>query len=318
MSAWLLLIAVGCQAPDAEDSSTTEDTTSAATDTSDSSDTAQGDTAPPVDSGEYLAEDQDVPPEVDLEALGTAATAIFSDLWRYNAAEVFELYDELVLRFGEEDCPRLNERTTSVYWNGSCTSAAGATFDGYLSRTITEGGENFTAAALIDTPDGTLSLSGDYFYARQESGATGNWRFRIDGPTTWDGGWPKESWLGEGADSRLSMEGLKNPTGSVQSTVSGRLLGLTGAVEAVVFSDEGAIIHEGGGCPQEISGAVTLLVDGIWVDVFFDGPLEVMDKVDPESCDGCGDAWARGYHLGEVCIDPSGLMSWVAAGEAPF
>lgn len=309
MNLWLLVVALGCRAPDADPDE--EDTSSATTDTTDTE-------APPHDSGEYLADDMSEPPEVDLEALGVELSGIFGELWTYNSVEVFELYDELLLRHQDPSCPELVERETGSYWNRSCTTASGATFDGYLSRTFTGTGENITASgAVINTPEGSLNMSGDYSYTRQTSEGTGSWRYRIDAVTTWDGEWREDSWLEQGRDSRLSMEGSKSPTGTVQTLIDGRLLGLDGAVEALVFNG-GSVIHENGGCPDEPSGELTVLVDGRWVDLFFDGPTELLDEVDPKACDGCATAWALGYYLGEVCVDLSELKAWIATDEPPF
>ena len=60
------------------------------------------------------------------------------------------------------------------------------------------------------------------------------------------------------------------------------------------------------GCVNEPNGTQHIQVNGQWIYVEWHG-----DQLDaPEHCDGCGDAYAQGASVGQVCADFSSWLAW--------
>ncbi len=241
-----------------------------------------------------------------------------------HAGPVIAAYNEAIASVGD-DCPLWTSDGTTPYWVGGCSTADGATFDGYGTRLVYEGfadgdvvwdGEAVNGVGAIETAAGHTFIAGGLaqrlagvqsdgalvFYSALNAG------FAYDGPAS------TGTWLADGLSPELVTYAL------LDDTTGGRALYLTGRVEvpdgpvrAVVF-EELLLIDAalGGACPQEPSGGLSVLgVDG-WYDLTFHGPqLESGEDVDASRCDGCGTAWHKGVAIGEACIDFSSMTDWI-------
>jgi hypothetical protein len=313
----ILLALLACGAPKVPDQAG-EDTAVAGGDT----DAPPGDTdggedtdPPPEDTGVYIYDDDASPPDVDLEDVANELNAALSEIWIYNTVPAFRAYDSLLAR-ADSRCPEFTSGGTAQYWSDNCTTSAGVAFDGYISNYGSDRGGGMQGSATIKTPEGyTFRLTGEITYNASSSETQGTWSSTIDGTVAWDGEEGQGTWLdGTGPGSKMNLYAHTDPYEGSEVLLSGGVVEMEGAVEALVFLGESAL-YEDGLCPQELSGDVSALVNGIWIDLFFDGPATLDGEIDADLCDGCGEAWAEGYLLGEICLDFGVLFDW---GDAPF
>ena len=62
-------------------------------------------------------------------------------------------------------------------------------------------------------------------------------------------------------------------------------------------------------CLAEPNGTQHVQVNGAWVYIEWHGDL----LGEPDRCDGCGDAYAQGEAIGQVCADYSSWLDWTSS-----
>ena len=308
-TAWILLCSVACGTPP---------------DTPESPDGTADDDA-------WAPEERDDPyidPEDDRSALtldpAAVAAGVEAALWAVRSVHgqtVVDAYTE-VMAGTDADCPAWGNQNGLVFWQDACTSEVGTTFDGYgyLSHyedfpdgDIVWNGLGASLVASVTRSDGAslvgagsaLQLLGvnsagaDVFYSYLDEG------FSYDGPAA------AGTWLSGQGSPQLQTYAFSYPDGGKLLFATGRLQAETGPLLAVAFEELLLFNDTLGPCPAEPSGGVSVLLEGGWIDLTFNGPtFGTLEGFDASGCDGCGTAWHKGSALGEVCPDFSPLLSW--------
>jgi len=319
-----LLSLLACQAP--APSPTSSGVSGGSTGSDD--ETPVEDTATPAD--DLPTEWVYVPDEVDLEPM---------DLDEVEAAieevvEVYLLLDPLELTasfqafrdtHADADCPIIEDRDLSTYWQGDCTTADGAEFIGYAySRAdtdLTVGDQVYddigelAGIGKIAAPDGTnFEFWGGSTHRtfRSEDSADLRGAAYLFGQMIWTGPSAGDTWMDDGFIVDLvSGTATDLDLGTNEVHIDGSIGGLTGATTTVLLDDVSMYGPERSRCHLEPAGQISVRdPSGLWVVVDFHGPIDADDAVYEPDCDGCGRAWWGAEDLGLVCPDLSPLWDW--------
>lgn len=279
----------------------------------------------------YLGQiEQSTLPTFNAAAVEAAIAAAMVEARSITAAPVFDAYAEITEGAMDGDCPDwLVSYDGTPYWYDNCTSDNGTSFAGYTYEQpnvqINNGGIMWQGNVLYGLATIT-SPDGDTFFAPGRAGlfmgytwdGSVAWGSILDAGFAYDGPAATGSWLADGASPALTSMFIRHPNTGVRATVvDGWFLSDVEGIEAVAFEDiQASESGWGTGCTAEPSGSISVLgPEGLWMDLVFDGPDYTMNWNPESSCDGCGEAWFEGTHLGTACIDSSTLTDW---GDSPW
>jgi len=300
------------------------------------SDTTATDSAEPEegdDPSEYIydAEDEDGP----LLSVGEIEESIREVLevvtWT-NPMELSDLYDELRLNSGDDDCPYYYKDSDGEnyygtdYWSDTCTSDSGSTFSGYgqsynyvpyISGSYIYDDQAYITSygSITDRLGASLDLSGSFYhysYGYTTSDTRYGYAYLI-GDARWSAEDAEGSWLADEYSLDLTYSWGYYPSyPGYYIDLSGSVSGLTGATNSALFDSfylSSASI--GSDCEIEPAGVVSVRdAEGEWYHVEFQGPAWNGAPVFGPDCDGCGEAYYRGEPMGSVCPDLSPITQW--------
>lgn len=274
----------------------------------------------------YLVEEEDPPePSFSAEALSDAIDQGLQRAIGITGVPIFPAY-EAVMATADEACPTYYAYGSNVYWYDYCWSEQGTLFNGYSFHLVYDQydggdgliytGDQLYGIAQVTTADGEVFEAGGTAYDLYAESADYQVYYSVvQGGFSWTGA--GDSWLAEGLAPNLYMVAYYVPAMDGRAfSLEGGVAGLEGDFDTVVF--DGLVLYDekvGGACPIEPAGMVSVRdPEGQWYDVLFDGEAEYGQGVlDPDACDGCGEAWYRGVSVGQVCAEWSWLNEWEGA-----
>ena len=290
-------------------------------------DTGASNSGPPVvdpPTGDYLApEDPDSAADLDITALSAAVNEALAVALRLHGGPPVAAYRELIAE-ADASCPVFGTSGGTPYWFDSCTTAAGAHFDGYGyqyeyvdqadGETTWNGFAVSMAGSITGAGGATLEGSGSAaFLTGGNIYGQDVWYSVVQPGFSWNGASAEGTWLADGLDPDLVWYAVRGVDDiGAAATLNGSAGVGSESVAALVFSDI-LLIDEafGSSCPMEPAGSISVLDnEGHWIDMEFDGPAWEGTPTPEALCDGCGAAWYRGTYLGEVCVDFAPLADW--------
>jgi hypothetical protein len=317
----LLLALTACGSePDPEKDGVDATDTNASTDTGETSPTEPDEPAPYIvpDVGGTVA-------DVDLAEVATVLQDTLASALTVTAIPVQTAYNAAMT--GEDSrCPYYYATADGTYWYDACTSDAGTEFNGYAFAYSVQAAPDpyapgglmdywqvFGAATVLDNAGGLMELGGVAYVSHTYGAGYETHTSVVQGTFQWDGPEAAGTWMDSDVDPDFAMYSytVDNLQGALMF-VDGGLGGLPGGW-AVAF-DENQILSAslGSSCGTEISGSIGVRTpEGVWVDVLFDGDTE--NPVPAAACDGCGEAYVQGTHVGQVCTDATVLLDWQGA-----
>lgn len=255
---------------------------------------------------------------------GLAALVMLDPMDLHNSYESFRAASDENCPYYDEDYYETYETT---YWGDTCTTAAGAAFDGYGysyefddyvsgDYTYPEYRYFYGTARMTDLDGNTWEGSGyssyyQYRYQFDPESVHSNWSSYGSFDRT--GSFDEENWVDNGFSYEiyryLSYYGAY--PGAVL-TLDASISGLD-TIAGTLNIDDFWMYSEtlGSPCPEEPYGTISVRSDeGDWFDATFDGPPYWGGANFPEACDGCGDLYFQGVEMGTVCPDFSLLSGW--------
>lgn len=265
---------------------------------------------------------------LDGGAIERELEAILAQLLGLNNVPVIELYWEQV-GWRDEQCPesQTNDNQDGTWtdsWEDTCTTAAGASFDGSVYGRHAEGlitggyaydGGDFKGWASVTSPSGETLVIGGYttVYDGVAEDGSGDLHTYSRGRTDvlWTGTTHAEAWFSSGLHPGLDLDAWWED-GAGRVHIDGQASGFSGEVASVELDTLVAIAPGlGSPCPEELGGTVSLRDRaGTWYDVAFDGPTAPDGDLGPGACDGCGGVTVGGEAWGTACADPAVLLDW--------
>ncbi len=270
-------------------------------------------------------------PALTAEAVQAAVEAAIDAVLAVDPNDIADAYEGIWALRDDGDCPYYYPEYLELYdqyiWSDSCTSAAGATFDGYAYYSAYHDyvGSYYTydryfyvygSPVEMTGPDGQqLVGSGtaymydiDYWAYGYRATAT-----QLQGAWRWEGAQYADSWLGKGVSIDLTLYTTQyDGGGATYTSVNGSLSDIDDTITAVNF-DSVYLMNAATGttCDQEPGGTIRVRdAEGSWYDVTFDGPAYSGAPSFPAACDGCAEVWWRGELLGSACPDTAALVGW--------
>lgn len=282
----------------------------------------------------YLADPPVIPPPtLDGARLSAALDRLVPQLLTTHAGPLLAAYDGMMAH-AEGPCPDVEGGEDGAEWYDRCTTAGGASFDGYGFRgevweddgetsdhihamygvaSIAGGGRSLTLGGYASTLEGTTVP------AEPEPGWTGEAHFytHLSGSFRSDDPALTGTFLDSGGDLRWEWWIAR------YFADDARLVSLSGDrplddpdLSAVAVTDLFYLSESLGGCGLEPGGQLSFRgLDGLWYDLVLHGPTDWGEAIDTARCDGCGDLWYEGAILGEACADWRPLWDW---GESPW
>lgn len=250
--------------------------------------------------------------DVDLVALTVQLEAAIAAAAGVSAGPVLPGV-EASWALASDTCPAwFTAEDGTPYWSDSCTTEAGARFEGYGGLTTyadyDDGaqiwqGFGLVVAGSVTAPEGAQLSSGGYSAYLEGVDRSGNWVAYSDlaAGTQWTGS--ALPYLQTGAAPHIAFYAVSSPDRSGGALSISAQIEAEAGLQAVIF-DELLFVSEGWGsrCAEEPSGAISAFVaEGLWVDVEFDG-ASWGGEVEEALCDGCGRVSLEGLALGEVCL----------------
>ena len=247
----------------------------------------------------------------------------------------FHTIYEQAVDHSDGDCPYVYEDYVEAYgywyWYDTCTTTDGTRFagngrhyhydayvDGYYdyvyrnyyygsAKIVTPEGNTLTAAGYASNYQFTYYNDYEYFYSY------------MYGDYRWDGPEAQGTWLEQDLSIVSYLYSNVSPDGGVWMNLDTSISGMEDElVTAIVF--DGVVIYDelrSSPCPLEPSGTISVRdAEGDWYDIDFHGPDSGATAMFPPDCDGCGDAWFDGQHIGQVCPDFTPMLVW--DGETPW
>jgi hypothetical protein len=294
---------------------------------------------PPVESDDdgdpspYVVDDTDeiTQPALTAAEVSDAVEAAIDALLMIDPNHLANAYEDIWALRDDGDCPYYYPEYLELYnlyiWSDSCTSAAGAGFEGYgyysayhdyVGSYYTYDRSFYVYAQPVEmtAQDGQkLVGSGtaymydiDYWAYGYRATAT-----QLQGAWRWEGARYADSWLGAGVSIDISLYTTQYDNGGATHTsVTGSLADISDTITAVNF-DAVYLMNAAAytACDLEPGGSIRVRdEEGSWYSVTFDGPAYSGAPSFPATCDGCADVWWRGEHIGEACPDTSALVRW--------
>ncbi len=268
--------------------------------------------------------DEEAPPVADLDVadLEVAIESAVGMVRTLSATPIFPAYHQ-AMSGAEATCPSYYDYQGSQYWYDQCDATGGTSFSGYSFYVLYDDyddgsggapydGEAVYGVAEIVTPEGyTFAAGGSSYALVQLNDGYTVYSTGVQGAFAWDGPGAEGTWLADGIAPDVAMYAVAATQGNYLQ-VDGGLSGIGGELDTVVF-DAVVLYDEGLGstCGSEPGGVISVRdAAGNWYDVVFDGPTEWGAESDAALCDGCGAAYFRGEHLGDVCADFSSLTGF--------
>jgi len=284
------------------------------------------------DPGEYIYEEDDQPGGDDLLSLGEIEQGLFDvfDALTWMDPGLFHDTFDSLQALGDGTCPAYTytlDEDGVDYWYDYCTATTGTAFYGYFYgyfyTPYTDGFYVYDDlsyfqgdARMVDADGNTMEASGyayyqDYVYTYSGTRSTYGYLY---GDFRWDGPGSEGTWLASELSMGLDVSSsYVIATGSRNVSFSGSFSGIDGVVDSAYLDD--FILFDaaaGSDCEIEPAGTVSVRDDsGNWYDVEFQGSPYWGASVFPLDCDGCGQVYQRGDHLGDVCPDITPLQTWV-------
>jgi len=260
----------------------------------------------------YLAEIEgsDVPRLEDIEQVLQHGV---DQIRETRVGRLLDVYDEMLSQT-DDDCPRWFNNPDGLYWADTCTSDEGVSFQGFATSqprndthpdaygniftgrqihcegTLSKGDTTLQCVGGINELTGVDANGHDVFYSYSRHYVLTEGNTVTHFPDA-------EMWAVNAPTYRALFQN------GVQIVRDGDVV--LGAVEF------GRQTMSNVDCLEEPNGTQHIQVDGQWIYVEWHGDL--LD--DPDSCDGCGDAYAQGAAIGQVCAD---FSNWLAWDESPF
>ena len=230
-----------------------------------------------------------------------------------RVGRLLDVYDAMLAQT-DSTCPRWFSNPDGIYWADTCTSEAGVSFQGFATRitrndvvpddygnlftgrqihcegTLRQGDTTMECVGGINELTGTDSNGHDVFYSYSRHYVLTHGDAVVHFPDA-------EMWA---VHSPTYKALFQNGVHVVRDGAS-----VLGVVEF------GQQTMSNVNCLIEPNGTQNVQVNGEWVYVEWHG-----DRLDePDLCDGCGDAYAQGRSIGQICVDYSNWLTWT---ESPF
>lgn len=249
----------------------------------------------------------------NLEDIETILQLGIDQIRETRVGRLLDVYDEM-LEHSDAICPRWFTNTDGMYWADTCTSESGVSFQGFATGmtrndvtpddygnmftgrqihcegTLSQGDTNMLCVGGINELVGMDANGHDVFYSYSRHYVL------TEGDTVTH--FPDaEMWAVKAPTYKALFQN------GVQIVREGETV--LGAVEF------GHQTMSNVDCLKEPNGTQHIQVNGQWIYVEWHG--DYLDQ--PDSCDGCGSAYAHGSAIGSVCADYSSWLSWI---ESPF
>lgn len=285
---------------------------------------------------EYVYEEEDVDDGGPLLSVGEVEEGlreVMEVLTWVDPQELTRVYNDQRIQNGDSDCPYYLVDASGEtyygydYWSDSCTADSGGAFSGYgysydyepyLSGTTWYHDYAYANVfgTITDRLGESLELAGSFYHYSYSSTDTPDAQHGyayLIGDARWNSGDAEGSWLDQ--EYSLDMTYSWNWYDSSQSftlDLDGSVSGLSGGVNSALVEDF-FLYSEGLGseCTLEPAGRMSVRdAEGEWYHVEFQGPAWWGAPVFPPDCDGCGQVYYRGEHIGDACPDLSVLFTW--------
>lgn len=242
-----------------------------------------------------------------------------------RVGRLLDVYDAM-LGQTDSDCPRWFNNPDGLYWADSCTSDQGVSFEGFATSiprndtepdpygnifvgrqihcegTLSDGETQMSCVGGINELTGVDANGHDVFYSYSrpyvltESGTTSYFpdaeMWAVNAPT-YKAIFYNGVQLVREDDDQAGQEDQGEQ-------------GADGVIGAVEFGEQ---TFSNVDCLMEPNGTQHIQVNGQWIYVEWHGD----QLTRPERCDGCGEAYAQGQPIGQVCADFSNWLSWTAS-----
>lgn len=211
----------------------------------------------------------------------------------------------------EGGCPTMGIHNGQDLWRDDCTTAGGATFNGF-NLNIRAGGwvdgplrvltyDWVTGHSTITAPDGTYFQSFGDVDLRVSDHVDGYrlWDGFIFGDFVWDDPSAAGTWVQQPTSHEVYFA-FERHAEHRAARLSGGLTQLEGPVLAATFA-ELSVTNAAGACAAEPNGALELRdTAGLWYTV----------ALGDDACDGCAEVLLDGVVVGVACADWSPLTTW--------
>ncbi|MCB9744559.1 MAG: hypothetical protein H6741_17810 [Alphaproteobacteria bacterium] len=278
---------------------------------------------PPIVPSAYAPDAEDLQPPEDLptEAIEAGLEEVIRTLPLVKPRLLHDTWHNLMADYGDAACPEVSDHNGQDHWREDlCVSDAGAEFRGWslYYRSLPPPPEQeflievgwLSGQASITTPEGyRLDSFGDalHEYFVSDEGTEGNRGF-VFGDFLYNDPRMADTWLQFGITLE-SYFSFSRREGWYQTNLDTWIAGLDNPETPAVILESFLLTDEPGRCGLEPMGEIRVRdINGVWYELFFDGPEASVDQ-----CDGCGQAWRGERLVGEVCVDWSPLlMIWGA------
>lgn len=273
----------------------------------------------------YEGEGEAGDPVYDAEGLADSLQAAIDRVPKLRAEPAVEAY-RLAMLSARPTCPRTYaDGTSAQFWMDTCSTAEGASFEGYSTWYAYEDhsmggatlwdGDVLWGNARISTPQGYRFEGGGTLYDLHGEGEVEGksfeaWYGVVSGVFGWNGPGADGTWLVDTVTPAVraiwtrfvESEGRR---AEVEGSVPLADVPMTSATFTAIQLADTVL---GAACDLEPSGSVSLRDgSGYWYDVTFHGA-----EAEEALCDGCGTVTFRGEVVGEVCVDWSPWLEWGA------
>jgi hypothetical protein len=289
------------------------------------------------------ADPAEVLPQLDAVDRASAVAFVLGQVRSVDPTGMFAAYEEaMAFAAPEELCPEVftTDGTTTTWSSVGCTTSAGATFGSmgettYVKSLAVDDGigglvdDTSLNCSFFDItlPDGRRLEAGGVFFAATVYTEPGSISYTVSFSASGDGsiegtgigdahpilnGSMRVSTLDATAVETLST-GARNLTLNAFMSADVGELNVSGLL--VSNSGDACAVAEPIGASVSLRGA-----EHQWYDILFDAvaadavPFDGTG-IDPALCDGCGDTYFRGQHIGQTCLQNdqspnSILLSW--------
>lgn len=277
----------------------------------------------------YLVDDSGTGPVATLapEQVAAGLESAVAEVLGLDPVLIFDAQSAL-LAAADGSCPYVYDDYVALYgyyyWYDTCDTSEGASFDGYSYYydilDADYGGYTYNAyhyfygLADMSTPAGERYEQTGYAYYYDIDYTDSGYRWFawvLQGDFVWTGPSFGDSWLG--ADLSFTFDGsaYRYASGGTVFSMNGTVGGLSGEFDSVSFDQLFAMDAAAGGDCDEPGGRISVRdASGEWYDVEFQGPAWWGAQTFPPECDGCGEVYHRGDHLGQACPDLRGILAW--------
>lgn len=230
-----------------------------------------------------------------------------------RVGRLLDVYDAM-LEQTDFGCPRWFNNPDGLYWADTCTSGNGVSFQGFATSRPRNDvvpdaygnlftGRQIHCEGVLRQGDTTLECVGGI---NELTGIDGN------GHNVFYS-YSRHYVLTQGEDVShfpdAEMWAVQAPTYKALFQNGVQIVRDSESVLGIV--EFGRQTMSNVDCLVEPNGTQHVQVNGTWVYIEWHGDL----LGEPDRCDGCGDAFAQGEAIGQVCADYSSWLTWT---ESPF